>query len=70
MRKAIDNGNGCICDICKSPLISKKAIKVKFLVLNEDEEKACTGQYQTINKKDLCKKCYDEVCSIVFSERR
>lgn len=63
MRVAIDNGNGAICDKCGKSIIRREIIKLKFIQLSEDPNKASSGIYKQINKKDLCISCYNNLLS-------
>lgn len=63
MRVGIDNGNGAICDKCGKSIIYRDIIKLKFMQLSEDSNKASSGIYKQINKKDLCISCYNNLLS-------
>lgn len=61
MRVAIDNGNGCSCDICGILVHSHKALKLNILSLDEDKHKASTGCYKTEFRADMCPECADKI---------
>lgn len=67
MRVSVDNGNGCMCDICSKILLPKEAYKISIKRLSDDPDKARTGYYiNAINSKDLCSSCYDKILSMFY----
>ena len=69
MRVAIDNGNGCACDICGNLVPPHKAFKLNILKLDEDKKKASTGCYQTKYRADLCPYCVEKVKGLFKNDR-
>lgn len=58
MRYPVEGANGFKCDECGCLISPKKALHIKTLILDPDEEKAGTGYTKVIATCDLCKKCY------------
>ena len=58
MRKSVDGANGASCDICGRILFPNDCIKLKFYKKDPEDQ---TGLYLTINTRDVCQSCYDNL---------
>lgn len=57
MRRGHELEKGIICERCKRIFYKGNYISIKYLEpILEDN----TGRYKTINRHNLCKKCYSE----------
>lgn len=70
MRVAVDNGNGCMCDICGELVHPRMAFKLKIVNLDSDDKKARTGGYQVHYHADLCRYCLEKVKDLFKKEER